>query len=149
VATLLDGVALPAGTTVRNWYAVGDSGAVLPVGRYTAVVAANDGILTATQAVAFEMNAFGIRPSATSATRGRSISISVTSAEALSTSPRVYVTQPGLATWAVTLTKTSSGTYKATLTMKTGGRAGWVGLKVQAADSAGRWQRTTLSLPLR
>ena len=149
VATLLNGVAMPAGTTARNWYAIGESGAVLPVGRYTAVVTANDGALTATQAVAFEMNAFAIRPSTTSATRGRSISISVTSAEALSTAPRVYVTQPGLATWAATLTKTSTGTYKATFALKTGGRSGTVGLKVQAADSGGRWQRTTLSLPLR
>jgi hypothetical protein len=149
VAILLDGAAVPAGSTVRNWYAIGDGGSLLPVGRFTAVATATDGTLSATQAVAFEMNAFGIRPSASAATRGRSISISVATAEALSTTPRVYVTQPGVSTWAVTLTKTSAGTYKATLTMKTGGRSGTVALKVQGADSAGRWQRTTLSLPLR
>jgi flagellar hook assembly protein FlgD len=149
VATLLDGASVPAGSTVRNWYAIGDGGSLLPVGHYTAVATATDGTLSATQAVAFEMNAFGIRPSASAATRGRSISISVTTAEALSTTPRVYVTQPGVSTWAVTLTKTSAGTYKAALTMKTGGRSGTVALKVQAADSAGRWQRTTLSLRLR
>ena len=149
VATLLDGAALPAGMTARNWYGIGDGGAMLPVGRYRAVVSATDGTLTATQAVDVEMNAFRIRASATSAARGRSITISVTSAEALSTVPRVYVTQPGLSTWALTLTKTSSGTYTARLTMKTGGPSGTVALKVQAADSAGRWQRTTLSLPLR
>ena len=149
VATLVDGAPLPAGTTARNWYAIGDAGGLLPVGRYTAVVTASDGALRATQAVAFEMNAFAIRPSASWATRGRSISISVTTAEALSTTPRVQVTQPGLSTWAVTLTKSSSNTYKATLPMKAGGRSGTVALKVQAADSAGRWQRTTLTLPLR
>jgi hypothetical protein len=149
VATLLDAVGAPTGTTAQTFYALGASGSMLPTGKYTAVVNATDGAVSATQAVAFEMNAFAIRPSATSATRGRSISVSVTSAESLSTTPRVYVTQPGRSTWAVTLAKTSAGTYKATLTMKTGGKSGTVALKVQAADSAGRWQRTTLSLPLR
>jgi flagellar hook assembly protein FlgD len=149
VATLLDGVDTAPGTTALSWYAVDETGAMLPTGRYTSVVSASDGTLTAVQTVGFEMNAFGIRPSAPTATRGRSISISVTSAEALSTAPRVHVSQPGVATWAVTLTRTSAGTYTATLTMRTGGSAGSAKLTVKGADSAGRWQSTTLSLPLR
>jgi flagellar hook assembly protein FlgD len=149
VATLLDGVDTTAGTTALSWYALNDAGAMLPTGRYTSVVSATDGALTALQTVGFEMNAFGIRTSAPTATRGRSISISVTSAEALSTAPRVHVSEPGLATWAVTLTRTSAGTYTATLTMRTGGAAGTAKLTVKAADSGGRWQSTTLSLPLR
>ena len=149
VATLLDGVDTPAGTTAVSWYALDDAGAMLPTGRYASVVSATDGALTAVQSVGFEMAAFGIRPSASTATRGRSIAISVTSAEALSTSPRVHVAQPGIAPWAVTLTRTSAGTYTAALTMRTGGSAGTVKLTVKAADSAGRWQATTLSIPLR
>ena len=149
VATLLDGVDTPAGTTALSWYALGDAGAMLPTGRYTSLVSATDGTLTAVQSVGFEMNAFGIRPSASIATRGRSITISVTSAEALSTAPRVHVAQPGVATWAVTLTRTSAGTYSATLTMRNGGPAGTAKLTVKAADSAGIWQSTTLSIPLR
>ena len=149
VATLLDGVETPAGTTALSWYALNDTGAMLPTGRYSSVVSATDGPLTAVQTVGFEMNAFGIRPSASTATRGRSISIRVTSAEALSTAPRVHVSQPGVATWAVTLTRTSAGTYTATLSMRTGGSAGTAKFTVKAADSDGRWQSTTLSLPLR
>ncbi|HET8786593.1 MAG TPA: FlgD immunoglobulin-like domain containing protein, partial [Candidatus Limnocylindrales bacterium] len=149
VATLLDGVEVPAGITARSWYALSDAGTLLPVGRYASVVSANDGTLSAAQAVGFEMNAFAIRASATTATRGRSITLTVTSAEALSTAPRVHVTQPGLATWPVTLVRTSTGTYKVTLTMRTGGPAGTVKLTVKAADSGGRWQGTTLALPLR
>jgi flagellar hook assembly protein FlgD len=149
VATLLDSVDTPAGTTALSWYALNDAGAMLPTGRYTSVVSATDGVLTSVQTVGFEMNAFGIRTSAPTATRGRSISINVTSAEALSTAPRVHVSQPGLATWAVTLGRTSAGTYTATLTMRTGGAAGTAKLTVKAADSGGRWQSTTLSLPLR
>ena len=149
VGTLLDGVDVAAGTTARNWYALSDAGALLPTGRYTAVVTARDGTFSPTQSVAFEMNAFGIRPSASAATRGRYITLTVTSAEALSTAPRVYVTQPGVTTWAATLTKASGGVYKATLRMRTGGRSGTVTFKVQAADSNGRYQRTSLSMPLR
>ncbi|MFL5686197.1 MAG: FlgD immunoglobulin-like domain containing protein [Chloroflexota bacterium] len=149
VARLLDAAETPAGTTAVAWYGLNDAGAMLPTGRYTSVVSATDGTLTAVQSVAFEMNAFGIRPSASTATRGRSITISVTSAEALSTAPRVHVSQPGVATWAATLTRTSAGTYTARLTMRTGGSAGTARLTVKAADSAGRWQATTLSVPLR
>jgi hypothetical protein len=95
------------------------------------------------------MNAFAIRPSATSATRGRSITLSIVSAEALSRLPRVYVTQPGHAAWGVTFTKISSFSYRVTLRPKTGGRAGSVTFRVQATDSGNRWQKTTLTLPLR
>ena len=78
------------------------------------------------QAVAFEMNAFGIRPSASAATRGRSITISVTSAEALSTEAACIrhparPSRPGQSH-----SRTSTGTYKATLTMKSAGRSGTV-----------------------
>lgn len=148
VATLLDGVDLPAGTVARNWYALSDSGVLLPTGRYSAVVTARDGTFAPSQSVAFQMDAFGIRPSASAATRGRYITLTVTSAEALSTAPKVYVSQPGMSTWSAALTKTTSG-YKATLRIRTGGRSGTVTFKVQAADSGGRWQRTSLSLPLR
>ena len=148
VAKLLDGVDVPAGTTARNWYALSDGGTLLPTGRYTAVVVARDGTYTPTQSVAFEMNAFGIRPSASSATRGKSITLTVTSAESLDSAPRVYVSQPGVTTWAVTLTKVSGLTYKATLRMKTGGRSGTVTFKVQAPDANARYQRTSLSMPL-
>ncbi len=149
VATLLDDVELPAGATARNYYGTGPSGALLPPGRYTSYVAAGDGAVDATQAASFEMNAFAIRPSASSATRGRSITLSVVSAEALSRLPRVYVTQPGHAAWGVTFTRISSFTYRATLRLKTGGRSGSVSFRVQATDSGGRWQKTTLRLPLR
>ena len=45
VATLLDGVDTPAGTTALSWYALGDAGAMLPTGRYTSLVSATDGEL--------------------------------------------------------------------------------------------------------
>ena len=49
----------------------------------------------------------------------------------------------------MTFTRISSFTYRATLRLKTGGRSGSVSFRVQATDSGGRWQKTTLTLPLR
>jgi hypothetical protein len=149
VATLLADAPVAAGVTGRNFYGLTETGAMLPAGRYVSYVTATDGAVTASQAVAFEMNAFRIRASATSATRGRSITITAVSAEALSTMPRVYVTQPGHAQWSVSMVKIGTLTYRATLTLKTGGSSGSAAFKVQAVDSGGRAQRTTLTLPLR
>jgi hypothetical protein len=95
------------------------------------------------------MNAFSIRPSAASASRGRTITITAVSAETLKTTPRLYVTQPGKATWSVAMTKTTGLTYRATITPKTGGAAGTVTFKVLARDSGDQAQRTFATLPLR
>jgi flagellar hook assembly protein FlgD len=149
VATLRDGQALAAGAYSGMFYGRGAGGTMLPVGRYTSYVTATDGTVTTSQAVAFEMNAFSLRPSTTTPTRGRSISITAVSAEALSTTPRLYITQPGKATWSVAMKRTATLTYKATVTLKTGGAAGKVTFRVLAKDTAGHSQRTYLSLTLR
>jgi len=149
VAILRNGEALAAGLSSRMFYGRRPDGTMLPVGRYTSHVTATDGTFTASQAVAFEMNAFGLRPSTTTPARGRSITITAISAEALSTTPRLYVAQPGKATWSVAMRKTATLTYKATVTLKTGGSAGKVTFKVLGTDTGGHKQRTYLSLPLR
>jgi hypothetical protein len=94
------------------------------------------------------MSAFSIRPSATSATRGRRITVTAVSAETLSSTPRLYVTQPGKAVWSVPMTRVAGLTYRATVTMKTGGAAGTVTFKVVAYDSGKRAQRASKSIPL-
>ena len=148
VATLADGEAMATGAVGRMFYGQRLDGSMLPTGRYTSYVSATDGTVTSTQAAAFEMSAFSIRPSATSARRGKSITMTVVSAETLSSTPRLYITQPGKPQWAVTMTKVSGLTYRATITMKTGGAAGTVTFKVAALDSGNRAQRSSKSLPL-
>ncbi len=140
---------VPGGLSSRTFYGRRPDGTMIPAGRYTSRVTATDGTFTATQAVAFEMNAFSIRPSTTTPTRGRSITITAISAEALSTTPRLYITQPGKSTWSVAMRKTATLTYRASVTLKTGGSAGKVTFKVVARDSGGRAQRTSRTLPLR
>jgi flagellar hook assembly protein FlgD len=149
VTTLVDNRAFAAGVSTRSFYGRRSDGTMLPTGKYTAHVAATDGTVGSSQAVAFEMNAFKLTPSTITPTRGRSISITATSAEGLSTTPRLYITQPGKATWSVAMRKIATLTYKATVTLKTGGSAGKVTFKVVARDVAGHSQRTSLSLTLR
>ena len=149
VATFVDGETMAAGPISRTFYGKRLDGSMLPTGRYTSYVSATDGTVAWTQAIAFEMAAFSVRPSATAATRGRSITVTAVSAETLSSTPRLYVTQPGKATWSVPMTKTAGLTYRATVTLKTGGSAGSVTFKVLARDANGVAQRTSVTIPLR
>jgi hypothetical protein len=149
VATIADSEAMAAGAVGRTFYGKRPDGSMLPTGRYTSYVNATDGTVTWSQVVAFEMSAFSVRPSAASATRGRSITVTAVSAETLSSTPRLYVTQPGKAMWSVPMTRVTGLTYRATVTMRTGGAAGTVTFKVLAYDSGGRAQRSSVSIPLR
>jgi flagellar hook assembly protein FlgD len=149
VATIADSEAMAAGAVSRTFYGKRPDGSMLPTGRYTSYVNAADGTVMWSQVVAFEMSAFSVRPSAASATRGRSITVTAVSAETLSSTPRLYVTQPGKAMWSVPMTRVTGLTYRATVMMKTGGAAGTVTFKVLAYDSGGRAQRSSLSIPLR
>ena len=149
VVTLAQDEAMATGAVGRTFYGRRTDGSLLPTGRYTSHVSATDGVVSWSQAVGFEMNAFSVRPSATAATRGRSITVTAVSAESLDTTPRLYVTQPGKATWSVAMTRTTGLTYRATVTMRTGGSAGTVTFKVAALDANGVAQRSSVAIPLR
>jgi flagellar hook assembly protein FlgD len=145
VATLLDAQSTGAGPWTRAYDGRRTDGTRLTTGTYTSVVTAYDGTATASQAVAFQMNAFSIRPSDTTPKRGQKITVRVTSAEPLSTKPRVYIKQPGKASWSVVMTKVSTYEWKATLTLKSGGtaKAGTVTFKVKGTDKDGHSQKTS------
>ncbi len=148
ILTRLDGVAEPAGP--QTWAFDGrlPDGTMLPRGIYTSVVSATDGSFSDNQAVQVQMNAFAITPSTRLPIRGHRMTITVVSAEALSTSVRLYIREPGLTTWVVTMTKVASRTYRTTITLKKGGSAGTVRLNVWARDYDGRSQATSLYLHL-
>jgi hypothetical protein len=143
VATLLDAQPTAAGTWTRNYDGRRADGVRLKAGRYRALVTATDDVTTASQAVSFTLDAFSIKPSDTTPKRGQRITIKVTSAEPLSTRPRVYIKQPGKAAWSVLMTKVSTYGYKATVTLKKGGTVGNVTFKVVAKDKDGRRQKTS------
>ena len=115
--TLLDGVALPAGPVTRVFDGKRPDGTYLARGTYRSVVTlAGDGPVPISQYRTFKMRAFVPSASDTTPARGQRITVSATSAESLSTTPRVYVYQPGKATWSAAMTKVSTGKYKVSLT---------------------------------
>ena len=142
VDTHLADAALPAGT--RTWVFTGrrTDGTMLPAGHYTSWVTATDGTLSALQGVAFEADAFRLRPSDTTPARNQTMSMRVDSAETLTGVPRLYIYQPGVAVWSVAMKKSSGLTYTASFKLK-GGHTGLVKFKVQAKDSNGKSQHTT------
>ena len=148
VATHLVDVALEAGSHAWTWDGRSETDVLLPQGAYTSYVTASDGTFSASQAVRVEMAAFAIATSTAAPRRGRVLTVTVTSAEYLNGSPRLYITQPGFATRAVTLSRVDSRTWRVTTTLKSGGSAGTLRLKVWALDYDGRSQATYRTLPL-
>ena len=148
VVTHLSDVALPAGT--RTWWFTGrrPDGTMLPRGRYFAVVTASDGTLTATQSVAVEVDAFRQKLSDATPRRGQAIIVTVISAEALARAPRLYIYQPHLARWSVTMTRIGNRTYRATIRMKASGGTGLVRIKAWGRDILGGAQSTSKVYPL-
>ena len=145
VNTHLTDAALPAGPQAWKFTGLTTDGALLPRGQYTSHVTATDGTLSATQTVAFDLNAFRLKLSDSTPGRGQSITITVASAETLAKRPTLFIYQPGVARWAVLLTKTGTYSYKATIRLKSSGRAGTLSLKVKGYDTKGGSQSTTVT----
>ena len=145
VDTHLADVPLPAGVQTWAFFGKTADGTMLPRGRYTSFVTANDGTMSATQSTWFDSEAFRFALSDTTPGRGQSIKVTVTSAETLSARPRMWIYQPGIARWTVLLTKTGTYTYKATIRMKSSGKSGTVAFKVKGYDTKGGSQSTTVT----
>lgn len=148
VDTHLAAAPLEAGT--HSWLFDGrrSDGTMLTPGRYLSHVVASDGSLVAEQSVAFEADAFLVRPSDATPGRGQTITVTVTSPERLLANPRVTVSQPGFAAWSVGTVKVSNTTYRATIKLKTGGRTGTVTFKASGKDVGGATQTTRRGFPL-
>ena len=148
IDTHLASVALPAGT--HTWVFDGrrSDGTMLPPGRYLSYVTASDGSVAVAQSVAFEADAFLVKPSDATPGRGQTITVTVTSAERLSANPRLSIYEPGVKAWGVTLKRVSGSTYRATIRLRTGGGAGMVSFKVTGVDANGATQRTTRAFPI-
>ncbi|HEY7131182.1 MAG TPA: FlgD immunoglobulin-like domain containing protein [Candidatus Limnocylindrales bacterium] len=138
-----------AGTHTWTFDGRRPDGSMLPLGSYTSYVSATDGTFVYAGAAKVELNAFSIVTSTGTPKRGSKVTITATSAEPLKGSPRLYVTQPGKSTYVLTMSRVSAGVYRVTFTLKTGGRAGALKLKVWARDGDGRSQATLRSLTLR
>jgi flagellar hook assembly protein FlgD len=148
VVTHLADAALGAGTQTWTWNGRTAEGVLLGRGVYTSYVSASTGTTSIAQSVKVEMNAFSIATSTATPRRGGRLTVTVTSAEALKGSVRLYITQPGVATWAVTMTRVDSRVSRSTITLKSAGTAGTLKLKAWAYDYDGRTQFTIRTLAI-
>jgi hypothetical protein len=119
----------------------------VPRGYYRSTISSGNGVLAVKQYASVLADAFKMVASDTTPAHGQKITITVTTVEKLSTAPRLYVVQPGRATWSVGLIKQNATTYRATLTVKSGA-VGTIKFKAQAKDSKGKLQYSVLALPL-
>jgi dTDP-4-dehydrorhamnose reductase len=147
VRTLRSGEALEAGSMTLPWDGRDDAGVMVPRGTYRSVVTAGDGSVSVTQSVAVTADAFRITSSDTTPGRHQKITITATSAEALDAAPRLRVYQPGIGAWSVTMKKSDTRLYKATITLKSSSK-GTLRLRVSADDSTGHAQSSNLYLAL-
>jgi flagellar hook assembly protein FlgD len=143
VITRLAGSSKPAGSQYWIFDGRATDGKMLPRGRYTSVVTATDGTLTASQSVSFDSDAFTVTPSDTTPGRGQSITVTIVTAETLKSTPTLWIYQPGVAAWSTKPSKTGTYTYKATIRLKSAGSAGQLSLKAWGVDTAGQAQATT------
>ena len=147
VRTMLTDEPVGSGTRSFSWDGRDDAGAFVPRGDYRAVVRAADGDLATAQAVAVRADAFRVVASDATPARGQRITVTVTSAEALSAAPRLAVYQPGIAAWSASTTRVSAGVYRVTITLRTSS-AGTLRLKAYGTDSGGASQFSSLYIPL-
>jgi flagellar hook assembly protein FlgD len=138
----------PAGPTALSWDGRTDSGAFAPQGRYALWVTVSAGSLAETKLYGVVAQAFRISTSTTTARRGSRLTVTVVSAEPLSTVPRLVVRQPGIAAYGLTMTRVYPATYRVTFTVRSSA-TGTMSLTVSARDSSSRSQSSILRVLLR
>ena len=137
VATRLDSRALAAGTYTWTWRGRLPGGAWAPAGDYWSTVVATDGETTVTQTARVRVTAFRLVLSDETPQRGQLITAKVISTEPLGRSPRVVVTQPGLARVVHVTTRSSKNVYRVTFRLSSRGSAGPLVIKVVGRDVDG------------
>jgi flagellar hook assembly protein FlgD len=138
----------PAGAAAVTWDGRTDSGVFAPQGRYVMRVTASSASLAETKSYWVVAQAFRIATSTATARRGSRLTVTVISAEPLSTVPRLVVRQPGIAAYGLTMTRVYPATYRVTFTVRSSA-TGTMSLTVSARDSAGQSQSSILRLLVR
>jgi len=137
-----------AGAVALSWDGRTDSAAFAPQGPYALRVTAGAGGLAETKTYRVIAQAFRIVASRTSAVRGTRLTVTVTSAEPLSTVPRLTIRQPGITAYGYTMTRLSSTIYRVSFTVRSSA-IGTMSLTASARDAAGQRQSSRFTLPVR
>jgi flagellar hook assembly protein FlgD len=149
VRTLLDSTKLAAGEYSYSWGGRDDGGGYVKDGAYRVVVNTKTPNGSYKEERQIWAGAFELSSSKASPARGSSVTFTVYSTEPLSAAPKIDITQPGIQTYTVSLSKVETGKFKVSLTLKSGGTAGTLQLLVRGVDANGQDQSYSTSLPIR
>ena len=138
---------LAAGAWGWTWNGRNNAGALVARGNYQARVTATNGLGTTVLVRTVVVDAFRIAPSATALSAGQTLTLTLTTTEALRASPIVSLTQPGRSAVTRTATSLGSGKYRVTFTIAAGA-AGSATIRVTGRDSANglNWSTTTVTI---
>ncbi|MBA3777815.1 MAG: hypothetical protein H0X16_00655 [Chloroflexi bacterium] len=148
VLTRWSNLARTAGSYAWRWDGRNASGGFVPQGRYVSVVTAVTPSATVTDKRWFSVGAFRISTSVRSAAPGQDVTVTLTSAEPLTTTPVLRVAQPGVAAYTVETTQIGATTFRATVTIRAGGSAGTAELRATGTDTNGQTQSSFGSLTI-
>ncbi len=137
-----------AGVVAVPWDGKDDVGNDVPDGVYTAMATATTDAGTYSHTLSVRVMPFKIRAPVWSGPAGTKVTFTIVSAEELTGWPRIEIRQPGLAMYTGYPVKYSSKKFKVTVTMKSGGTAGDVPIKVIGTDVAGGKQHQTVTFTL-
>ena len=142
VRTFWRNLAVGAGTWTAPWNGMGDGTTpgtyrVLPAGQYLSVITATTPVGTLLTRTAIWMQPFRL-VSVAAASPGQNVAVTIIAAERLRVAPRLVVTQPGLAPYAVSATATSSTSlaFRAVFRLRAG-QPGTVRLVVSGMELTG------------
>jgi spore germination protein YaaH/flagellar hook assembly protein FlgD len=136
VRTVWTDRALAAGTYGWTWDGRDSAGVVLARGTYTVRVTARSWVGTSVASRGVLSDAFRIGLSAASVGAGQTLTVTLTTTEALKAAPVVVFAQPGLAAVTRTATSLGSGVYRVSVVVAPGA-AGIATLRITGRDTAG------------
>ena len=147
VLTRYQDATLSPGTYAFDWNGRNQAGAFVGRGVYYSTVSGTNGQQSSRTGASIRADAFGISVSDSTPGRGQSITISGVTAETLKSNARLSVYQTGQTVRTYTMTRVGTTTYRITVRLAAGS-AGTVRFKVAGIDLAGRFQWSSVTLPL-
>lgn len=149
VLTRYQNTPMAARSVAWIWTGLDQSGLAVPVGRYFATVTAARGTFRASATTPLTAGAFAITTSPTAAVAGQNLTITALSAEPLSGSPRLTISQSGATARTMVMTRIGPNTWRVTIRLATVGRGGSVGLEVVGTDARGGSNVATTGVSLK
>jgi spore germination protein YaaH/flagellar hook assembly protein FlgD len=148
VRTVWTNRVLAAGAQGWVWNGRDSAGALLARGAYTVRVSARTWVGTSVVSRPILVDAFRVAVSATVLKAGQTLTLTLTSTEALRAAPTITFVQPGRAAVTKTATALGSGRYRVAFAIASG-RAGAATIQIAGRDSAGGLNRSSSVVTIR